>query len=136
MSAIMPVMSELRDRALAKLGNKCRRCGFTDKRALQIDHINSDGKQDRAMGITGPRLHNAVLRDDGSRYQLLCANCNWIKRVELGEGRKITIYHDELEHDSAYVSEAIGTFECGLETLSRDWQNMDDCGYESWTTLP
>lgn len=123
-------MSTLRDRALTKLGNKCKHCGFTDKRALQIDHIKSDGKLDRLNGITGPRLHNAVLRDDGSRYQLLCANCNWIKREELGEARKITIYHDEPQHDSTYVSEAMGTFEGGLEAIARDDQSLDDCGYE------
>lgn len=53
MSAIMFVMSTLRDKALSKLGNQCIACGFTDKRALQIDHINSDGKIDRLNGITG-----------------------------------------------------------------------------------
>ena len=25
------------------LGNKCNKCGFDDKRAFQIDHINADG---------------------------------------------------------------------------------------------
>jgi hypothetical protein len=33
-----------------------------------------------------PSVHDrAVLSDTSGKYQLLCANCNWIKRFENGE---------------------------------------------------
>lgn len=67
------------------------------------------------------RLYNAVLRDDGQRYQLLCANCNWIKREEKGEACKHTIFHDmslreiAKERDGIFVNEAISFLECACE---------------------
>jgi hypothetical protein len=65
---------------LRLLGNKCIRCGNTDFRVLQIDHINKNGTKERAI--------RKILREikEGSKaYQLLCANCNWIKRFENDE---------------------------------------------------
>src|SRR3990167_7573567 len=35
--------NKLRDEIIIKFGNKCKRCGFNDKRALQIDHVNGGG---------------------------------------------------------------------------------------------
>jgi hypothetical protein len=70
---------------LLKLGGKCVRCGFSDARALQIDHVNGGGaKEDRGRngGSRGLILYYRVLRDTGGTFQLLCANCNWIKRSE------------------------------------------------------
>lgn len=65
------------------LGNKCNRCGFDDRRALQIDHVNGGGCTERnAIGQVGV-LVRALKHPD--LYQLLCANCNWIKRDENGE---------------------------------------------------
>ena len=71
------------------LGDKCTRCGFEDKRALQLDHINGDGPTDRKVINTWRRLEK-ILTDTTYRlsFQLLCANCNWIKRAENGEVRK------------------------------------------------
>ena len=66
---------------IKKLGGKCARCGFSDKRALQIDHIKGGGsKENRKLGWL--KMYKKILLDDGSNYQLLCANCNWIKRNE------------------------------------------------------
>jgi hypothetical protein len=69
------------------LGEACVRCGFSDKRALQIDHVHGDGKQDRARFKTRACFLLSILRDSDalSKYQILCANCNWIKRAEEGE---------------------------------------------------
>ena len=67
-----------RTRALEYLGNKCVRCGFSDRRALQIDHINGTAGQKR---LNPGAIPYAVLAGVEG-YQLLCANCNWIKRVE------------------------------------------------------
>lgn len=71
---------------VAALGGKCVRCGFDDERALQVDHVNGGGVKE-ARALTG--MKNKVILDKvlkGSEdYQLLCANCNWIKRVENNE---------------------------------------------------
>ena len=70
------------------LGNKCVHCGFSDVRALQIDHVHGNGT--RHIKEVG-RNHqyflyvlNAV-KNGSKNYQLLCANCNWIKRYEMQE---------------------------------------------------
>ena len=71
---------------LDAMGNKCVQCGFSDRRALQVDHIHSDGSGERTR--VGPRFWKKVLeshlRGDG-KYQLLCANCNCIKRYTHNE---------------------------------------------------
>lgn len=64
------------------LGGKCVGCGYKkDVRALQIDHINSDGKIDRIY-TGGSYYHNIMNKLKSGRYQILCANCNAIKRIE------------------------------------------------------
>jgi hypothetical protein len=69
--------------AVAALGNACVSCGFTDVRAFQIDHINGGGHHERTTIYRSPRqFYKAVLADAGTKYQILCANCNQIKRVE------------------------------------------------------
>ena len=73
-----------RQRALELLGGKCSRCGFSDPRALQIDHINGGGVQEHKR-LGGRRITKKVAEGYTEGYQLLCANCNWIKRVENGE---------------------------------------------------
>lgn len=69
------------------LGNKCSKCGFSDKRALQIDHINGDAIADKK--IRNKNCYHAKviesLKNKENKYQILCANCNWIKRVENNE---------------------------------------------------
>ena len=75
-----------RKKILEKLGGKCNQCGFNDPRALQIDHINNDGYQERRKFLSGEQILNKVLEDTENRYQLLCANCNVIKR-EIRRGR-------------------------------------------------
>lgn len=72
-----------RQKAVDHLGGKCARCGFNDQRALQIDHVNGlVGQIREGRTVTWRRVlsgsYNGV-------YQLLCANCNWIKRAERGE---------------------------------------------------
>ena len=41
--------AKLRERAIIKLGGKCKECGFLDHRALQIDHVNNDGYVERKL---------------------------------------------------------------------------------------
>ncbi len=79
------LVKELREKCLVKLGGCCGKCGFKDKRALQIDHVNGGGSQESRLSRLGtPRYYRKVLAA-ASGYQLLCANCNWIKRHERGE---------------------------------------------------
>ncbi len=75
---------ELRKKVLEKLGNKCKHCGFDDWRALQIDHVNGDGLKEDGQS-RARAFANKVLNDKVGKYQLLCANCNWIKRYEKQE---------------------------------------------------
>src|SRR5882672_1972397 len=74
--------------AIKKMGGKCIRCRFKDFRALQIDHVNGDGYLDNidvSLGkshgrqTSGIAFLKKVLADKKGSYQLLCANCNWIK---------------------------------------------------------
>lgn len=62
--------------------------GCTDIRALQIDHINGGGLKD----VRGQKVYYKILKmakeDAQKEYQLLCANCNWIKRFNRNEVRK------------------------------------------------
>lgn len=70
---------------------ECNRCSFSDWRALQIDHINGGGARDeRTKQGNWPmwRLRTWLIEnlEEGRRlYQVLCANCNWIKRHENNE---------------------------------------------------
>lgn len=84
----------LRKAAVDILGGVCIRCGFSDIRALQIDHINGGGHAERKIvNKKSGRQHyykqvvDSVLNNE-NKYQLLCANCNWIKRFENNENRR------------------------------------------------
>lgn len=71
---------KLRDKAIEVLGgSRCIKCGFSDIRALQIDHVNGNGKKEREkMGQIV--MYKKIIDTNGVGYQILCANCNWIKR--------------------------------------------------------
>ena len=72
-------------RAFGLLGDKCAKCGWTDIRALQIDHIIPIGDANRRiLNHRGTKLYRDVFKHP-EYYQLLCANCNWIKRAENNE---------------------------------------------------
>ena len=83
--------SRLRNRATRKellefLGGKCVKCGFDDWRGLQIDHINGGGHQDiksfKNTAAYWKAIRESFIRNEG-KYQVLCANCNQIKRYEI-----------------------------------------------------
>lgn len=71
----------LREQVFDLFGKRCVRCGFNDERALQLDHINGGGVRE-AKRLGGPKgvWRNSLENPD--KYQILCANCNWIKRRE------------------------------------------------------
>lgn len=76
----------IRQRILKLGGNKCVRCGMDDWRTLQVDHVAGGGCREARVKDLGVTLiaHMFVL----GKLQVLCANCNWIKRYENSEHRQ------------------------------------------------
>jgi len=66
----------------------CENCGFSDIRALQLDHINNNGAQERkevfgSRTCAGTTFYRWVRRQGFPvGYGVLCANCNIIKLRE------------------------------------------------------
>ena len=82
----------IRKELIYLMGGKCAVCGFEDYRALQIDHVNSDGSSHREKMYGNivayhKEIRESVISGEG-RFQILCANCNWIKRHDLEEHAK------------------------------------------------
>ncbi len=79
---------KLRKTVLDAYGGKCKICGFKDKRVLQIDHINGGGSKERKI-MSLRQLLFYLKRNNfpKEKYQVLCANCNFIKRIEKKENR-------------------------------------------------
>ena len=73
----------LRKEIVTTLGGRCVSCGFDDFRALHIDHkVGGQGTQERLKW--GGGYYKKVLdlvRAGTDKYQVLCANCNQIKKV-------------------------------------------------------
>ena len=79
---------KLRTSIIERMGGKCVRCGFADHRALQVDHIHGGGEKERRSYANLYQFFKTLaVNIDSSKYQLLCANCNTIKRIENGEHR-------------------------------------------------
>lgn len=76
---------DYRLKALKILGNQCCRCGIEDIRVLQIDHVEGKGGLERTRRKS---INKAIAlgKVKAGKYQLLCANCNWIKRLEMNKG--------------------------------------------------
>lgn len=72
-----------RNKVLVALGQRCSKCGWNeDSRALHVDHVNGGGNQDRKKRGHCPQSLFRDINENPGKYQLLCANCNWIKRHE------------------------------------------------------
>jgi len=71
-----------REKLFEIYGHECAICGFSDKRALTLDHRLNNGSDERKLlGERGVyRKAKAVFSPD--EYQILCMNCQFIKRVE------------------------------------------------------
>ena len=69
---------------LTHFGSKCIQCGFEDWRGLQIDHIDGGGR--KFFHLTAHYAYayyrELLKAEPGIDYQLLCANCNQIKKYE------------------------------------------------------
>ena len=74
--------NRVRQEVLEVIGNGiivCVKCGFNDIRAIQIDHINGGGFKEFQNSVSSVSYYRNMLVHP-EKYQLLCANCNWIKR--------------------------------------------------------
>ena len=70
------------------LGGKCIHCGINDIRALELDHINGEGKKNRKFrrADTEYNYYKKNIDEAKNTLQVLCANHNKIKRYENKEG--------------------------------------------------
>ena len=92
--------AQTREKMFVLLGDRCVNpdClisgGCRDKRALQFDHIDGFGNKDRAR-FPNVRIQYKYYLDHPDeakqKLQVLCANCNWIKRFEKKENRRQTL---------------------------------------------
>ena len=74
--------TKLRRDVIKGYGGKCVKCGFNDKRALQIDHVNGGGTKERKL-LSNHQIFLRIKKENfPTQYQILCANCNSIKRIE------------------------------------------------------
>ena len=92
---------KVRNAVIAKLGGKCANpaCqwlnsdgsrGCTDHRCLQVDHVNSNGAEERKkFGHNSSKIYRRILAGCIEGYQLLCANCNWIKKAVNNENPQL-----------------------------------------------
>lgn len=73
---------KIREQVIEAMGGECCQCGYSDKRALHIDHKNADGGKIRGRTNNGwSKMYHEIIKGLGKeKYQLLCANCNWIKK--------------------------------------------------------
>jgi len=72
---------KVRQQIIEKLGGKCTECGFSDWRALHIDHVQNGGTKHRKKSTNLFAYYKEIFATlDTEAYQLLCANCNQIKR--------------------------------------------------------
>lgn len=81
---------EKRRQVLIALGGKCICCGYDkDLRGMVLDHINSDGHEDRKKyGNKVFRYYVNNLDEAKLKLQVLCATCNQIKAYEKREHNK------------------------------------------------
>lgn len=61
---------------------KCTMCGYTDTRALSIDHVDGGGREHLRTVVGGDNHFYRWLKHNGfpKGFQVLCMNCQWIKR--------------------------------------------------------
>ena len=76
---------------LAGYGNKCSCCGEQESKFLTVDHVNNDGCIERGNrnklnpNSYGLGLYRKIVKEGfPKRYQILCMNCNFGKRMNNG----------------------------------------------------
>jgi len=94
---------------------KCRCCGFSDIRALQIDHIHGGGRKEvKEIGVYAIYLKilDMSIEEARKEYQVLCANCNRIKETEKIKKQHPTLFVDNFvssREDSPRMAFPVGS---------------------------
>ena len=74
--------AKLKQKVFDMYGDICALCGFTDKRALTLDHIQNNGAAERKkIGERGV-YYRAIEEYRPLEYRIICMNCQFISRVE------------------------------------------------------
>lgn len=75
--------ARVRKKVLNLLGNKCVNCKHSDERVLQVDHINRAKVPRNSYIRSGTGLYFSILKGKIKleELQLLCANCNFLKKL-------------------------------------------------------
>ena len=72
----------------------CTHCGFSDVRALTLDHLNNNGREEnKRLGIkTSAVLYRRLRKQDyPDGYMTLCMNCQFIKRYQHYQETRICV---------------------------------------------
>ena len=59
------------------------KCNVKDERCSQLDHVNNDGYKERKSVSDYKELYRKYAKNPEltkKQLQVLCANCNWVKR--------------------------------------------------------
>lgn len=73
---------EVKRKIFALLGNRCKKCGQSNRAVLQLDHVNGDGEHLRPRDEPYWKEILKKLESGSQDYQLLCCNCNFLKAFE------------------------------------------------------
>jgi hypothetical protein len=85
------------------------RCGFSDARALQFDHVRGDANSEtRYRSNSSKQYYRKVAANSEGKYQLLCANYNWIKRYENNEHGRTRPVGVVMGHFELRVEDSVG----------------------------
>jgi acyl-CoA thioesterase len=78
---------KVKELVFSHYGKKCVLCGFSDMRALSIDHTNGDGAKHRKEvggSGTGKRIYSWLVKNNyPDNFRTLCMNCQWIERSRI-----------------------------------------------------
>lgn len=75
----------------------CRECKYNNIKGLQVDHINGNGAEHRRTFKYSSQLYDWLIKNnfpDG--FQILCANCNTVKKIENKENPWSKIVADDV----------------------------------------
>lgn len=71
---------KIRERLLDMYGRQCAICGFSDVRALTLDHVNQNGNEERKQYGERGVYRRALTEYRPDEYRTLCMNCQFIER--------------------------------------------------------
>jgi 5-methylcytosine-specific restriction endonuclease McrA len=77
----------LRAKAYEKLGGKCIYCGCDIQEALEINHINGGGHQEKKYIESGPKsIYYDIIGDKRNDLEIACRVCNSVHYLEIVKG--------------------------------------------------